>query len=54
MVNVHLKNAIAIGPHLVNVHQAGSNERSSGKGNQGDGGNCPSFEFPAIEQHGRR
>jgi hypothetical protein len=49
MVNVYLKNAIAIGPHLINVGQTGSNEQSSGKGKQGDSANHPSLRFPAFE-----
>jgi hypothetical protein len=57
MINAKLEDAIAIGPHLVNVRQAGGDKRSSGKGNQGDGANrpslrFPSFEFPAVECHG--
>jgi hypothetical protein len=57
MVNVHLKNAIAIGPYLSHVHPAGGHERSSEKGKQSDGANTPSFRFPtfalpAIECHG--
>jgi hypothetical protein len=34
-----------IGPHLVNVSQSGSNERSSGKRKQGDGANSPSLKI---------
>jgi hypothetical protein len=57
MVNVHLKNAIAIGPYLSHMHPGGSHERSSDKGKQSDGANTPSFGFPtfelqAIERHG--
>jgi len=40
-------------PHLVEVRPDGSNDRPSGKGNQGDGGNSPSFEIPAVECHGQ-
>jgi hypothetical protein len=32
MINAKLEDAIAIGPHLVQVGQAGGNERSSGEG----------------------
>src|ERR1700734_4181720 len=49
MVNVHLKNAIAVGPYLSHVHPAGSHERSSDKGKQSDGANSPSLGFPAVE-----
>jgi len=33
------------------VRQAGSNERSSGKGNQCDGRNVPTFQFPRVDFH---
>src|ERR1700683_3779980 len=51
MVNVHLKHAIAIGPHMVNVGQTGSNQRSSAKGNHGDDANSPTFQFPGVDSH---
>jgi hypothetical protein len=43
MVNAKLEDAIAVGPHLAGMRKAGSDERSSGKGNQGDAANGPSF-----------
>jgi hypothetical protein len=39
MINTKLEDAIAIGTHSIHGHQAGSDERSSGKGNQGDDAN---------------
>jgi hypothetical protein len=51
MINAKLEDAIAIGTHLIHLHQAGSDERSSGKGNQGDDANSPSFQFPRVDSH---
>jgi hypothetical protein len=57
VINAKLKNAIAVGPRLVNVRQTGSNQRSSDKGKQSHGANpsslrFPAFDFPAVECHG--
>jgi hypothetical protein len=49
VINAKLEDAIAIGPHLAEVRQASSKERSNGKGNQGDAANSPPLESPAVE-----
>jgi hypothetical protein len=51
MIDAKLKDAIAIGPHLTHVSQAGGNERSSRKGEQGDAANNPSFDVPCSRYH---
>jgi hypothetical protein len=51
MIYAKPEDAIAIGSHLLHVRQARTNQRSSGKGNQGDAANSPSFAFPAVECH---
>jgi hypothetical protein len=54
MINAKLEDAIAVGPYLLNVSQAGSNERPGNKGKLSHRPNPPSlrspaFDFPAVE-----
>jgi hypothetical protein len=48
VINHKLEDAIAIGSHLIQVRQSGSNERSGGKGNQGGAANNPRLKFPGF------
>src|ERR1700724_2859531 len=52
MINAKLENAVAIGPHLVEMRQAGGDERSSGKGKQRDAASGPAFRLPETGCHG--
>src|SRR4029077_223167 len=52
MINAKLENAVAIGPHLVEMRQAGGDERSSGKGKQRDAASGPAFRLPETRRHG--
>jgi hypothetical protein len=49
VINAKLEDVIAVGPHVVNVSQARSNERSGGVRKQGSGANKPSLGFPVFE-----
>jgi hypothetical protein len=49
VINAKLEDAIAVGPRVVNVSKAGSNERSGRERKQGNGANTASLGFPAFE-----
>jgi hypothetical protein len=51
VINAKLEDAIAIGPHLIHVHQAGGHERSSGEANQTDTENGPAVQFRRVDFH---
>jgi cytochrome c len=56
VIDPKLEDAIAVGPHLLNMSKAGSNECAGCERKQGHGAKAPSlgtpaFEFPPVECH---
>jgi hypothetical protein len=49
VINAKLEDAIAVGPHVVNVSKASGNERSGDERKQGSGANAASLGFSAFE-----